>query len=279
MHDQATRLRDIAQRYNKNARGVRPHVITVTSGKGGVGKSTVALNLALALSDFGQRVLLFDADANLSSLDVMLGVSPRFRLGDVLRGTIDIEDALFSPHPNLKILPGSSGDAGYPILTGEAQTRLMDDLLSLDERFDLLMVDTAAGLTPEVVGFAGRADEAIVVSSTEPTSVMDAYAIMKIISMGWSEVPIALLLNSVRTPKDGDDAARKLQAAVDHFLKRQVAFMGSVPFDASVQKASKEQRALVQAYPRSAASLSLRSIAHYVLHEFLHSSVRRVASI
>ena len=278
MHDQATRLRQIAVRYREEALASRPYVLTVTSGKGGVGKSTIALNMAIALADLGKRVLLLDADANLGGLDVMLGVSPRHRLGNVLKGEMDIEDVLIAPYPHLKVLPGNSGETDYPALTPERQNQLMDDLLLLEEQYDLLMIDTAAGLTPEIIGFADRADETLVVTTVEPTAIMDAYAMIKVIFAGNNDAAISLLVNSVHQPRDGAEAARKLQMAVTHFLKRDIAFLGSMPFDSTVQKSVVQQRPAVKLFPRSAVALSVQVLAQRFVQESLSSTMRRVAS-
>lgn len=278
MHDQATRLRQIAGRYRDAALATRPYVVTVTSGKGGVGKSTVALNLAIALADLGKRVLLLDADANLGGIDVMLGLSPRFRLGNVLRGEKDIEDVLIAPHPGLKVLPGNSGDADYPALTPQRQDQLLEDLLLLEEQYDLLMIDTAAGLTPEIVGFADHADETLVVSTVEPTAILDAYAMIKVILAGNSDAAISILLNSVQLPRDGSETARKLQMAITHFLKRDVTFLGSIPYDAAVHKSVIQQHPAVKLFPRSAVALSIRVLAQRFVEGSLNSTMRRVAS-
>ncbi len=278
MHDQATRLREIAVRYREQALASHPYVLTVTSGKGGVGKSTIALNLAIALADLGKRVVLLDADANLGGLDVMLGVSPRHRLGSVLRGEMDIEDILIAPFPRLKVLPGNSGELDYPVLTPEKQHRLLDDLLLLEEPYDVLMIDTAAGLTPEIISYADRADETLVVTTVEPTAIMDAYAMMKVIFAANSDIPISLVVNSVQLPRDGAEAARKLQMAVTHFLRRDIAFLGSIPFDPAVQKSVIKQQPAVRLAPHSAVALSVQVLAQRFIQESLSSTMRRVAS-
>ncbi len=278
MPDQATRMREIAHQYREAALAAKPYMLTITSGKGGVGKSTIALNLAIKLCDLGKRVLLFDADANLAGIDVMLGISPRFRLSHVLRGERDIEDVLFSPYTRLKILAGSSGEVDYPILTGSVQSQLLDDLFMMEERFDVLLVDTGAGLNPEIIGYAERADETLVVTGVEPTAVMDAYAMMKVIIAGRGDAQISLLLNNARLPGEAEEAAAKLQLAVANFLKREIQYLGSVPFDPNVAKAVKLQLPVVRAFPLSAASLSLQSLAQMLIRRSINASVRRASS-
>lgn len=267
MNDQATRLRQMtAQRYT-NSKPVQPHVITITSGKGGVGKSTIALNLSLTLCAFGKAVLLVDADTNLGNLDVLLGVSPQLRLGHVLRGDRDIEEVLVSPMPGLRLLPGSSGDVDYPPMSADLQSSLIADLKSLEAHADYIIIDTAAGLTPEVVGFAIRADEIMVVTTPEPTAVLDAYAMIKVIHRTKPEMSITVVMNAVRVPAEADDAATKLAVAVDRFLKRSFGYLGTIPYDQHVITSISRQRAVVQEFPVSSASLSVKTLAQRFLHQ------------
>ena len=275
--DQATSLRRLTTRRHVEVKGARPHLITVTSGKGGVGKSTVALNLAIKLSEAGRKILLLDADTNLANLDVMLGISPRWRLNHVLTGERALEDALVSPFPRLKILAGSSGDPEYPLSGMEQQNRLLDELLSTEERFDLVMIDTAAGLNKEIVNFAIHSDDVLIVTNAEPTSVIDAYAMMKIILACNPDIPLSFIMNSARFPQLADEAAAKLQMALGHFLNVQARYVGFIPFDEHVSRAVAQQQPLVRMYPHSAASLSIHSFAReFVFHSPSHVGARRL---
>ena len=272
--DQASRLREIALRSAGRETAFRPYCMTVTSGKGGVGKSTVALNLALALCELGRKVLLVDADSNLGNLDVLIGIAPAHRLGDVLRGRIDIEDALVDPYPNLKLLPGSSGDVEYPEMTAIVQQRFLEDLFALEEKFDVIIIDTSAGLSKEVVSYSLESDETIVVTSVEPTSVMDSYAVIKTITISKPEHRISVLMNAVQIPAQADDTVKKLRLAVDHFLKREIDYLGSVPFDKNMRIAVLAQEPVLTKYPASAVSLTLKSAAREVLSQLLVSDQR-----
>jgi flagellar biosynthesis protein FlhG len=276
MPDQAERMRQIAELYRRPA---RPHVITVTSGKGGVGKSTVALNLAITFCDLGKRVILLDADANLGGLDVMLKLSPRFRLADVLRDDVDLEDALMTPRENLRVLAGNSGEVDYPLLTPGVQERLIDEILGLKERYDVLMIDTAAGLTPEIIQFAQPADETLIVTTTEPTAILDAYAMMKVLWAARGDAAVNLIVNAVREPADADETVNRLRLAVDHFLGRSFGYHGSVPFDACVHKAIVQQETLMTRFPRSAAALSIRAIGRSMAHEFMNATTLKAATV
>jgi len=267
--DQATRLREIAIESYTVQTATMPYRIAVTSGKGGVGKSTVALNLAIGLCDIGQKVLLVDADSNLGNLDVLLGIAPRHRLGQVLHGRVDIEDALVSPYENLKILPGSSGDTDYPEMTTIVQDRFLQNLFSLEEHFDFLLIDTSAGLSRETIKYSLESDEAIVVTSIEPTSVMDSYAVIKTISISRPTERISVLMNASQVPSQADETVQKLRMAVDHFLKRDIGYLGSIPYDANMRHAVLAQEPVMKRYPTSAASLSLRAVAQTVIRQSL----------
>jgi flagellar biosynthesis protein FlhG len=275
MHDQATRMREIAAGRRGFERGAAQQVITVTSGKGGVGKSTVALNFAIVLAEMGKSVLLVDADANLANLDVMLGLSPRFRLSHLLRGEADLEDVLISPVTGLRVLPGSSGEVDYPMMSAEQQEELLDSLRGMDDRPEMIIVDTSAGLSPEIVGFAARSSEVLVVTSSEPTAMVDAYAIIKILSASAGEVPVSVLLNGVRLPKEAEETAGKLRIAVSHFLRRDIGYAGFIPHDVSAQHAVLRQEPLVRAFPRSGAALSVRALAQRYADRRLSDSIRK----
>lgn len=259
--DQATNLRRLASSKKGTVSGSQPSLVTITSGKGGVGKSTVALSLAKKLSELGERVLLVDGDANLGNLDVMLGVSPKYRISHVLRQEIDIEDALVHPSPRLTFLAGTSGETDYPLIGLEQQTRFLDALCSTEEQFDLVILDTAAGLTREIVNIIVHSTEVIVVTNPEPTSVMDAYAVMKVVWASNPEIPMSFLMNAVRIPAQADDAAEKLRLALSHFLKSDAAYLGAIPYDEHVSQAVIAQRPVVDSYPHSAVSLSMQSLA------------------
>jgi flagellar biosynthesis protein FlhG len=279
MPDQASRLRNLADVHRRPKRDAFPHVITVTSGKGGVGKSTVALNLAIAMADKGVRVLLLDADANLGSIDIMLGVSPRFRLSHVLRGEQEIEDVLLTPYHNLRVVPGSSGDADYPVLHEQRQRELMTALRELEEWYDVLLVDTAAGMTPEILGYCALADDVLVVTGVEPTAIMDAYAMVKALSMRNPTLPVQIVLNAVRVPREGEEAVEKLQRAIKHFLRRDVDCVGAIPYDPAVQRAILDQKPIMRSAPRSAASLCIHAIARELLEVRIRSSLRKAGNL
>lgn len=275
MLDQATRLREIAEQYCERPWSPKPHIITVTSGKGGVGKSIVALNLAVRLAELGNNTLIFDADENLASIDIMAGISPTLRLGNVLRGENDLEEVLVSPFENLSILPGNSGDSGYPKMTIEKQKELLNDLSCLEQRFDYIVIDTSAGLGDAVVNFAVHSHETLIVTNPGPTSVLGAYAIIKMIALFDAMVPLKVIVNNERVVGEAKETASKLQLAVKHFLDRSVQYLGSVPYDVNVWTAIVHQTAVVKEFPMSGASLALQMLAERIVEQGVNIPVRR----
>lgn len=275
MLDQATRLREIAEQYCERPRSSKPHIVTVTSGKGGVGKSTIALNLAVRLAELGNRTLIFDADENLASIDIMMDTSPTLRLGNILRGENDLEQVIYSPLKNLCILPGNSGECGYPKMTLEQQNALLNDIAELDDRFDYLVIDTPAGIGEKIVNLAVHSHETIIVTTPEPTAVLDAYAMIKLITLADEHVPVSLIVNNERTSGQAKETASKLQLAVARFLNRTVSYLGSIPYDPHVATAILHQSPLLKEFPMSSASLSLHILAERFVEQAAHRQLRR----
>jgi flagellar biosynthesis protein FlhG len=204
----------------------------------------------------------------------MSGVTPRFRLGHVLRAECDVDDALVTLGNGVRLLSGSSGEVDYPLISADAQHELVDALTAVEAPPELIMIDTAAGLTPEIVEYAEEADTVLVVTGPEPTAVMDAYALIKVISMGGLTRPVSLVVNSVRSPRVGEETFNKLQAAVRHFLHREIGCAGYIPRDERVGEAIRNQDPLIRRYPRSAAALSIQMLARTVLRNEIRGSVK-----
>jgi flagellar biosynthesis protein FlhG len=188
---------------------------------------------------------------------------------------VDLEDILISPQRGLRVLPGSSGEVDYPLLSADMQEEFFEGLLQLDERPDLILIDTAAGLSQEIVWYAARSSEVFVVTSAEPTSIMDAYAMIKVLTASDASIPVDLLLNSIRSPQEAEETVQKFRMAVKHFLKREIGYLGFVPFDQTVQKAVLQQQPVIRSFPRSAAAQAIRGIGRQWGAEQWSGSVRR----
>jgi flagellar biosynthesis protein FlhG len=259
-NDQASRLREIAERACPPRPERRPFVLAISSGKGGVGKSTIALNLGALLAGFGRKVLLFDGDIALGNLDVMSGSVPRQTVAHVLREEIGIEDSLTSLFPNLSLFSSSGGD---PVIDVDERglVGLLDRFTRLEEPFDIIIIDTPAGLNPGIIRYSVFADETYVVTTSEPTAIMDAYAMIKAVSRQKRDHPFSMIINAVQKSREADEAMEKLTNAVGHFLRRGIDRAGTIPFDDHVSQAIKRQTPLVREFPRAAAARSLATIA------------------
>ncbi len=240
----------------KRSRGVLR--ISVTSGKGGVGKSNFALNTSIVLASLGQKVLLIDADTNLANLDILLGLNPPYYLSDVITGDRTMKEIITKGPGGIDILPGSSGVIEMLELDDEVQRQLIESFNELEEQYDILIIDTGAGLTPHIISYATSADEVIVITTPEPTSTTDAYAMIKVISHHSPAMRINLLVNMARSSEDAMDVYDRLNLVVQNFLSIPIDFLGFLPVDPNVGSAVAHQSPFVLEFPKCSASSAIR---------------------
>ncbi|MEL0169140.1 MAG: flagellar synthesis regulator FleN [Pseudomonadaceae bacterium] len=239
-------------------------VIAVTGGKGGIGKTNVSVNLSLALAEMGRRVVLLDADLGLANVDVLLGLKPKATLADVLEGKCDLRDVMVTGPGGIRIVPAASGAANMVSLNHQQHAGLIQAFSEIGDNIDVLIVDTAAGIGDSVVSFVRAAQEALVVVCDEPTSITDAYALIKLLNRDYGMTRFRVLANMVGTPQEGRMVFAKLTKVTDRFLDVALQYVGAVPFDEAVRKSVQKQRAVFEAFPRSKASLAIRAIAQKV---------------
>jgi len=240
-------------------------VIAVTGGKGGVGKTNVSVNLARSLADAGERVVLMDADFGLANVDVMLGVRPRRTIADVLAGDCLLEDVLVEVSENLHIVPASSGVQEMTQLSVHQHAELVYAFTDIADRMDVLVIDTAAGISDSVLSFVRAAQEVVVVVCDEPVSITDAYALIKVVSRDNRTCRFRVLANMVRSEQEGRNMYNKLVTVTDRFLDVALQYIGSIPYDESVRKAVQSQRAVIEKFPNSKAALAYRQLAQKAL--------------
>lgn len=243
----------------------RTHVIAVSSGKGGVGKSNVAANLAVALAKAGKRVLILDADLGLGNLDVLLGLAPHYTIEHVLSGARTLDEILLVGPAGIHVLPASSGVPHLTALTESQQLVIQEQLEQLSAEMDVLLIDTGAGISPTVTFFAASAHETIVVVSPEPTSLTDAYALIKVLARRYREHRFKVVVNQVKSPREAAEVFRKLDMAVDHFLHVVIDYVGYIPHDDYVSLAVVKQKAVSDLFPDAPASQAFTRLAKQVM--------------
>jgi flagellar biosynthesis protein FlhG len=236
-------------------------VVAITSGKGGVGKTNIVANLGFALSQLGKKVLILDADFGLGNLDVLLGVAPKYNISHVIRGDKTIEEILEEGPGKIKILPAASGIQELTQLTHDQKMQFFTHLDRLIDDMDILLIDTAAGISSNVMDFNVMAHEIIVVVSPEPTSITDAYALMKVLSLKYAEKSCKLLVNQVASPREAQDVFRQLDLVTDRFLDIRIDYFGCVLRDDNLTRGVKHQRLVSDLYPESKASRCFSELA------------------
>jgi flagellar biosynthesis protein FlhG len=239
-------------------------VIAITSGKGGVGKTNIVANLGLALSRLGKKVLILDADFGLGNLDVLLGLAPKYNLSHVISGEKSIQEIILKGPGNVEILPASSGIQELTHLSKPQKIQILTKLDLLLDSFDVLLMDTAAGISTNVLDFNATAQEILVVVSPEPTSLTDAYALMKVLSLKYSEKYCKLLVNQTANDQEGRDIYRQLNLVAERFLDISVEYFGCVLFDENITKSVRRQQVLLELYPDSPASKCFGMLANKV---------------
>lgn len=249
-------------------------VIAVSGGKGGVGKSNISVNLAISLAQMGRRVVVLDADLGLANLDVLLGLTASHTLEDVLDGRCSLRDVMVGGPAGIRIVPASSGTQRMTQLSTMEHAGLINAFSDLGDEIDVLIVDTAAGISESVVSFLHAAQEVLLVVCDEPTSITDCYALIKLMNRDYGSYRFRVLANMVRTQQEGRQLYEKLSRVSERFLDVALQYVGCIPFDEAVRKAVQRQRAFVEVYPRARASLAVKSVAQSVDNWPLPSSPR-----
>jgi flagellar biosynthesis protein FlhG len=246
------------------ARGTQPNpvqVIAVTGGKGGVGKTTVAVNLAASLASRGKAVMLLDGDLGLANVDVFLGLSPRLTLADVLAGTCSLEEVVLDAPQGFKVVPAASGITRLAELDTLTHLGLVRAFGDLTTRLDFLVVDTAPGIAGSVLQFSQAAQQVLVVICDEPASLTDAYALIKILSRDHGVRQFRVLANQSRGRGLGQALFQRFERVASRFLSVELDYVGEIPEDPFLRRSIREQRPVVTAYPSCGAAIALKTLA------------------
>jgi len=273
MRDQAEKLRVLARSLKHKVeceiKGAqkKTRIIAVTSGKGGVGKTNFTINFALALISFGQRVIVLDADLGLANIDVVLGLTPKHNLYHVLKGDKEIQDIIIQGPEGLQIIAGGSGIQEMANLRRWQIEQFIDKLGELEGMADILIIDTAAGLSRNVMSFVLAADEVILITTPEPTAITDAYGLVKAMAAKKRHGLVHLVVNKVESAQEADMTASKLSIVAQKFLKLNIGHMGFILDDPNVSKAVKSQEPFLLKYPKSSATHCVQRLAAHMVDQ------------
>ncbi len=236
-------------------------VIAIASGKGGVGKTNVSVNVGISLVKMGQRVVLMDADMGLANVDILLGVYPKYNLSHVLTGEKTLDEIMVTSPSGLKLIPGASGIQKMTELSTIEQAAVIRAFSEIDQQIDVLIVDTAAGISSSVVNFSRACQEIIVVICDEPTSLTDAYAFIKLLHRDYGCNHFHILPNMVQSVQQGKSLFQKLNKVTDNYLDVTLQFVGAIPYDEYLRQSVQKQNPVVLGYPRSKSAQAMKAIA------------------
>lgn len=267
MMDQAYNLREMS------ASESTPTIITVTSGKGGVGKSNLVVNLAIALQKMGKNVMIFDADIGMGNDDILLGCSSPNNIYDLIINDLNIEDVLIYGPYGIKLLPGGSGINRIEDLSDKQKNLLLDKISQL-KGLDFIIIDTGGGINRNILSFSAFCEQLFVVITTEPTSLTDAYSLLKAINHFKLKKTANIIVNRAASSQEADRGYTKLSKTVKYFLNMDLDFYGMVSEDSKVAEAVKEQTPFIISYPNSAASRDISRIARKLNGEYTDEKVK-----
>ena len=252
----------------------KTRVISITSGKGGVGKTNIVANLGYALSQLGKRVLILDADLGLANLDVLLGITPKYNFSHVIMGSKTIKGITVKGPGNIDILPASSGIQELTNLSKEQGIRFLNELDGLLSSYDFFLIDTAAGISSNVMYFNTTAREVLVVVSPEPTSITDAYAMMKVLSLKYSQKDFKLVVNLSSSSEEANEVFRQLSLVADRFLDISIEYVGYVLYDKNISKSVRCQKIVSELFPDTDASRCFINLAKKICSSKVNSAIK-----
>lgn len=261
--DQADNLRQmVPQRSESHLR-----VVAITSGKGGVGKTNVTANLAVLAARQGRRVLIVDADLGLANVEILFGLKPRYHMGHLLDASVPLDEVMATGPHGVRVLPAGSGIQGLTRLDDAQKLRLVTAFDLIEDAFDVVLIDSSAGIGDNVLFFVGAAQEAVLIVTVEPTSLTDAYAAVKVLSQQAGVRYFNVVVNSAPNEQSARDIFETLTSVTNRFLNARVRYLGHLPRDENMHRAIMSQRPLVDAFPHSPSSRALATLSEKLFNE------------
>lgn len=261
---ESDRVIDQASGLRRQAQSQPVRTIAITGGKGGIGKTNIAINLAFAFSRMNRDVMLMDADLGLANIDVLLGLNTLYDLSHVITGEQTLDNILVDGPGGIKIVPGASGVSDMADLSSAQHASLIRAFGELTQPLDILIVDTAAGISNSVISFTKACQDIVVTICDEPTSITDAYALIKLLSQQHGIRRFHIVANMVRNRAHGEELFHRICRVTDRFLDVALELIGSVPFDGYLRRAVRQQALVVDAYPSSEAAKALTQLAEHI---------------
>lgn len=263
--DQAQQLRNVIKKQNQKILQGPARVITVTSGKGGVGKSNVAVNLAVQFQRMGKKVIIFDADFGLANVEVMFGAMPKYNLSDLVYRDKKIEDILSKGPEGIEFISAGSGILSLNNLSRNQITYIVNAMKQLESMADVIIIDTGAGVSDSVMEFVLASPEILLVTTPDPTSLTDSYSLLKALHNSPEffkrRTKVNVVANRALSVADGDAVFRKLESVVKQFLDGDINYIGMIPQDASLEKAVRQQKPVSMCYPDAKSAKAFRKLA------------------
>ncbi len=270
MGDQAEKLRAMAKDQQTQAvlrKRRLSRIIVIASGKGGVGKTNLVVNLAIALGQLGKKAIVLDTDLGMANADILMDLKPTYTLVDVIRGDKELEDIILKGPYNVDVIPGGSGLSDMISLDSQQREQLISRLSYLEEAGNVVLVDCPAGLTRDVLSFIAVADDLLLLTTPEPTAITDVYGMIKVVDSYQLHSSIKLAINMVRNQREGENVFRRINYVCQHFLTTEVDFLGSIEYDQNVRKAVLTCSPYVLQFPRSRATQGTQQIARRISQE------------
>ncbi len=270
MADQADKLRDLFSGKIKPTEfwaQNKTRIITIASGKGGVGKTSLTVNLAIALSKKGKKVMILDADLGMANVDILMGIAPQYTLFDVLQGKKPLREIVIEGAEGIKLVPGCSGIFEATNIGRSQREDLIQELENYAREMDFILIDTGAGISQVVLGFIVSADDVIIVVTPEPTSITDGYGIIKILSRFNLHKQVHLVINMANNLQEAQESAHKIEIVADRYLHINIKRLGVMYFDNNVKRSVKEMTPFMVRYPRSQIARDVMQIANNILEQ------------